>query len=312
MMQRSAQIYTLLLTAFVTIIAFASYRQKSTDAEGNANVPNFMAGDGIIPQVVKSVDLEGPFDFAGEPLPMENFDVRERLDRELLVNTYWHSSTLLNIKNTHKFFPIIERILTENGIPDDFKYLAVAESSLRNETSPAGAKGFWQFMKNTGEYYGLEINSEVDERFHLEKATQAACKYILDYKKRFGSWTLAAAAYNMGGTSLARNLETQRAERFYDLNLNDETNRYIFRLVAIKEILKAPEKFGFYLDPEDVYQPLNDYQIVEVNGPVANWGDFAREHSTTYRMVKVYNPWLLDSHLTNRNKKTYEIRVPAK
>lgn len=311
-MQRSAQIYTLLLTAFVTIIAFASYRQKSTDAEGNANVPNFMAGDGIIPQVVKSVDLEGPFDFAGEPLPMENFDVRERLDRELLVNTYWHSSTLLNIKNTHKFFPIIERILTENGIPDDFKYLAVAESSLRNETSPAGAKGFWQFMKNTGEYYGLEINSEVDERFHLEKATQAACKYILDYKKRFGSWTLAAAAYNMGGTSLARNLETQRAERFYDLNLNDETNRYIFRLVAIKEILKAPEKFGFYLDPEDVYQPLNDYQIVEVNGPVANWGDFAREHSTTYRMVKVYNPWLLDSHLTNRNKKTYEIRVPAK
>lgn len=311
MMQRSAQIYTLVLTAFVTIIAFASYRQKNADTE-QANTPVYALADGVIPQVVKSVDLEGPFDFAGELLPMENFDVRERLDRELLVNTYWHSSTLLNIKNTHKFFPIIERILAENGIPDDFKFLAVAESNLRNETSPAGAKGFWQFMKPTGEYYGLEINSEVDERFHLEKATQAACKYILDYKKRFGSWTLAAAAYNMGGTSLARNLETQRAEGFYDLNLSDETNRYVFRLVAIKEILKNPKKFGFYLEPEDVYQPLNDYQIKEVTGPVANWGDFARENGTTYRMIKVYNPWLLDSKLTNRNGKTYEIRVPAK
>jgi hypothetical protein len=312
MMQRSAQIYTLVLTAFVTIIAFASYRQKNADPPGSAGAPSLATADDRIPQVVKSVDLEGPFDFAGELLPMENFDVRERLDRELLVNTYWHSSTMLNIKNTYKFFPVIERILADNGIPDDFKYLAVAESSLRNETSPAGAKGFWQFMKNTGEYYGLEINSEVDERFHLEKATQAACKYILDYKKRFGSWTLAAAAYNMGGTSLARNLETQRAEQFYDLNLNDETNRYIFRLVAIKEILKNPEKFGFYLEPEEAYQPLNDYQIVEVKGPVPNWGDFAREHGTTYRMIKVYNPWLLDSNLTNRSGKTYEIRVPAK
>jgi hypothetical protein len=226
------------------------------------------------------------------------------------VNTYWHSSTLLNIKNTYKFFPVIERILAENGIPDDFKYLAVAESNLRNETSPAGAKGFWQFMKNTGEYYGLEINSEVDERFHLEKATQAACKYLLDYKKRFGTWTLSAAAYNMGGTRLASSIKSQRAEQFYDLNLSEETNRYVFRLVAIKEILRNPQDFGFYIEPEDTYQPLNNYQTVEVNGSVTNWGDFAIEHGTTYRMIKVFNPWLLDAKLTNSSKKTYEIRIP--
>lgn len=308
-MQRSVQIYTLALAAFVTVAVFASYRQQSS--EEKERQPVYAAAEGIIPQVVKSVDLEGPFDFAGEPLPMDNFDVRERLDRELLVNTYWHSSTLLNIKNAYKYFPIIERILAENGIPDDFKYLAVAESNLRNETSPAGAKGVWQFMKNTGEYYGLEINSEVDERYHLEKSTRAACKYIQDYKDRFGSWTLAAAAYNMGGTNMARVLKSQRAESFYDLNLSEETNRYVFRLVAIKEILKNPNDFGFYLEPEDMYRPLEDYQTVEVNGPVVNFGDFALEHGTTYRMLKVYNPWLLDSHLSNRSRKTYEIRVPA-
>lgn len=308
-MQRSVQIYTLVLTAFVTIAVFASYRQQFSGDEATAPVRTL--ADGNIPQVVKSVDLAGPFDFAGEPLPMENFDVRERLDRELLVNTYWHSSTLLNIKNSYKYFPLIERILMENGVPDDFKYLAVAESNLRNETSPAGAKGFWQFMKNTGEFYGLEINSEVDERFHLEKATRAACKYILDYKKRFGSWTLAAAAYNMGGTSLARFLESQRARQFYDLNVSEETNRYVFRLVAIKEILKNPKDFGFYIEAEDLYQPMENYRVVEVSEPVPSWGDFAVEHSTTYRLLKVYNPWLLDSKLTNRNKKTYEVRLPA-
>jgi len=307
-MQRSVQIYTLILAALATIAVFASYRQKSTEKE--TEKLTYALEDGVITQVVKSVDLEGPFDFAEELLPLDNFDVRERLDRELLVNTYWHSSTLLNIKNTYKFFPVIERILAEHGVPDDFKYLAVAESNLRNVTSPAGAKGFWQFMKPTGQHYGLEINSEVDERFHLEKATQAACKYLLDYKKRFGTWTLAAAAYNMGGTRLASSLKSQRAEEFYDLNLNEETNRYVFRLVAIKEVLKNPKEFGFYIEPDDTYQPLNNYRSIEVNSAVSNWGDFANEQGTTYRMIKVFNPWLLDSKLTNRSKKTYEIRVP--
>ena len=280
-MQKKLQLFTLILAAFVMIAIFTSNRQKATD--GQSEPAAFTAIDENIPQVVKSVDLDRPFDFAGEALPMDNFDVRERLDRELLVNTYWHSSTLLNIKNSYKYFPVIERMLAENDIPDDFKYLCVAESNLRNETSPAGAKGFWQFMKPTGQHYGLEINSEVDERFHLEKATEAACKYIKGYKDRFGTWTLAAAAYNMGGTRLASSLKSQRSQSFYDLNLNGETNRYIFRLVAIKEILKAPQDFGFYISKEDSYPPLDNYQIVTVNEPIANLGDFAVEHGTTYR-----------------------------
>lgn len=307
-MQKRLRFFTLVLAAFALVAIFASNRREAAERQAALSSP--MSTEEKIPQIVKSVDLDRPFDFAGEALPMDNFDVRERLDRELLVNTYWHSSTLLNIKNSYKYFPVIERMLAENGIPDDFKYLCVAESNLRNETSPAGAKGFWQFMKPTGQYYGLEINSEVDERFHLEKATEAACKYIQGYKDRFGTWTLAAAAYNMGGTSLARSLESQRGASFFDLNLNNETNRYIFRLVAIKEILKNPQDFGFYIGKDDSYPPLDNYQTVEVDTPIANLGDFAAEHGATYRMIKVFNPWLLDSKLSNRNKKTYEIRIP--
>ena len=242
---------------------------------------------------------------------MDNFDVRERLDRELLVNTYLHATTLLHIKNTYKYFPLIEKILSTNGLPDDFKYLAVAESSLRNAVSPAGARGIWQFMKNTGEYYGLEINEEVDERYHIEKATEAACKYLSDYKKQFGNWTLAAAAYNMGGPRLKKEMQLQRANNYYDLNLNDETSRYVFRVVAIKEVLQNPDAFGFYLEPNEGYPPLSNYKTVEVKEAIENLGDFALQHGTTYRMLKVYNPWLISSKLSNKTRKTYEIKIPS-
>ena len=302
-MQKAVQYYTLALASFLTITFFASYYSGTTEK------PEQPLEDKL-PQVIQPVSLDQSFDFAGEALPMDNFDVRERLDRELLTNTYWHSTTLQHIKNTYKYFPIIEKILAENDMPEDFKYLAVAESSLRNATSPAGARGIWQFMKNTGAFYGLEINSEVDERYHLEKATQAACKYLKDYYKQFGSWTLSAAAYNMGGPRLKKEMEVQRADNFYDLNLNQETNRYIFRLVAIKEILKTPEKFGFYLEAGDGYKPLTDYKIVKVSSSIPNLGDFAKEYGITYRMLKVYNPWLRTSKLTNRSGKTYEIKIP--
>jgi hypothetical protein len=302
-MQKAVQYYTLALASFLTITFFASYYSGTTEK------PEHPLEDKL-PQVIQPVSLDQSFDFAGEALPMDNFDVRERLDRELLTNTYWHSTTLQHIKNTYKYFPIIEKILAENDMPEDFKYLAVAESSLRNATSPAGARGIWQFMKNTGAFYGLEINSEVDERYHLEKATQAACKYLKDYYEQFGSWTLSAAAYNMGGPRLKKEMEVQRADNFYDLNLNQETNRYIFRLVAIKEILKTPEKFGFYLEAGDGYKPLTDYKIVKVSSSIPNLGDFAKEYGITYRMLKVYNPWLRTSKLTNRSGKTYEIKIP--
>ena len=200
-MQKSIIGYTLILAAFFTFAIFTSYTSNSKDAgtTSSSNSTSVENATNELPQIIKPVNLDKTFSFAGEIFPMENFDVRERLDRELLRNTYWHSNTLLNIKKAYKYFPIIEKILAENGVPDDFKYLSVAESDLSNAVSPAGAKGFWQFMKKTGQYYDLEINSQIDERYHLEKATQAFCKYIKsDYKRFNNSWLMAAAAYNMG------------------------------------------------------------------------------------------------------------------
>ena len=305
-MSKNIQIYTFILAAFLTVAIFASNINDSippvetiVKIQGNR-----------LPQIVKAPNLNRSFDFAGEALPMDNFDVRERLDRELLVNSYWQSSTMLNIKASKRYFPLFEKVFEEYGIPDDFKYIAVAESSLRNATSPAGAKGFWQFMKSVGQSFDLEVNSEVDERLNVEKATHAAAKHFLSLYKRFGSWTLAATAYNVGPTKLKRQKEEQRANTYYDMNLNQETSRYIFRLVAIKEILKDPAAFGFQLEEDDYYQPITDYAVVETNESIPNLGDFAKKYGTTYRMLKVYNPWLITGKLTNSKKKTYQIKVP--
>ncbi len=308
-MQKALQLYTLLLASFLTVLFFASY-YFTTESTAAAATIQEIPSSGNLPQVIRPVNINRPFDFAGESVPMHNFDVRERLDRELLINTYWHATTLLHIKSAYKYFPMMEKVLADNNMPDDFKYLAVAESSLRNAVSPAGAKGVWQFVKGTAEYYGLEINDEVDERYHIEKATEAACKYLSDYKKQFGNWTLAAAAYNMGGPRLKREMEAQRAKNYYDLNLNEETSRYVFRLIAIKEIMKNPRDFGFYLEEDDGYAPLGDYKMVEVNTPIESLYDFATSHGITYRMLKVYNPWLISTKLTNKARKTYQIKIP--
>lgn len=233
----------------------------------------------------------------------------ERLDRELSVNSYWEANTLINLKSSLRYFSVIEPILARYGVPDDFKYMAVAESNLRNEVSSAGAKGIWQFLESTAEYYGLEISTEVDERYHLEKSTEAACKYLKEYYDQFGNWTLSAAAYNMGAPRLAKYLEEQKAQSYYDLNLNSETSRYVFRVIAMKEIMRNPVSYGFYLDTEDLYQPLN-YSIVTVEEAVLSWGEFAVAHGTTYRMLKVFNPWLITNSLTNKDKKKYEVKIP--
>lgn len=242
---------------------------------------------------------------------MDNFDARERLDRELTENSYRHGKNMLNLKKARRYFPMIERILAENGVPDDFKYVAVAESDLSNAVSPAGARGFWQFMRPTAKDYGMEVSATVDERYNLEMATRAACKHILKLKKMMGSWTLAAAAYNVGQTRLKREVAAQRATTFYDLNLNKETSRYLFRLIAFKEIMKAPEDFGFNLGTEG-YLPLDDYAVVEVNKTIPNLGDFAQKYGTSYRMLKLYNPWLISTSLANKSGKQYFIKIPQK
>jgi membrane-bound lytic murein transglycosylase D len=290
--------YTGVIAAFLTIVIFTSYlNNQPLDAEPTV-------------QLIKPVAIGDTFDFAGERLPMKNFDVRERLDRELLVNTYWHSSTLLSLKKQSKYFAIIEPILSRYGIPDDFKYLSVAESNLSNANSPAGAKGFWQLMTPTAKAYGLDISLGIDERFNLEKATEAACQYLIHYKEKFGSWTMAAAAYNLGATKMTSEIRNQKTNNYYEMNLNEETSRYIFRLVAIKEILTNPEKFGFYLTSEDIYPPLEPYHIDTVQNSIPSLADYAKSKGITYRMLKVYNPWLLDSRLDNPSGKTYLIKLP--
>ncbi len=248
--------------------------------------------------------------FAGEPVPADQYQVRESLDRELLVNTYWQSSTLLLLKRANRWFPVIEPILAEYGVPDDFKYLALIESGLMNVVSPAGATGFWQILQGTGRDLGLEINDYVDERYHVKKSTVAACKYLLDAKERYGSWTMAAAAYNIGNSRMRRIIENQRVNNYYDLFLNEETARYVFRILAVKTIFEDPEAAGFYLQEEDLYPPLTYYKIA-VDTTIDNLVDFAFAHNTTYRALRELNPWIRGYKLPNRNRKLYEIKIPA-
>jgi membrane-bound lytic murein transglycosylase D len=262
----------------------------------------------LLPQRVAAIDMNRTFTFAGSDLPM-SYDVMERLDRELLVNSYWQSNTLLNLKRANRYFPEIEQILRQEGVPDDFKYLAVAESGLLNVTSSANATGFWQFRKLAAKEFGLEVNDEVDERYHLEKSTRAAAQYIKQLQKRFGTWIDAAAAYNMGPTNYAKILKAQGESSYYDLNLGEESSRYVFRIVAIKEIMSQSEEYGFILTESDKYTPLDKYYEVEVNTSVDSWKEFATKYGVSYRTLKIYNPWLRDNKLTVKNNK-YLVKIP--
>lgn len=248
-------------------------------------------------------------DFAGESTPLQITDVRERLDRELLINANLDATTLLIIKRANRAFPIIEPILKKYGVPDDFKYLAVIESGLVNAVSPAGARGVWQFMPLTAKEKGMEVNEMVDERYHLDKSTEAACKYLLEAKAKFGNWTLAAASYNGGMTGVTKQIEMQQVDSYYDLLLNDETSRYVFRILALKEIMKDPVKFGFTVDVSEMYVNLPS-KIITIDTSISNLASFAKAQGINYKILKIHNPWLRDKKLLNQNKKTYEIEIP--
>ena len=307
-MKLKVSLFNLCISAFLTIAVFSSYTTPKKDSKVSVS-----DSANHLPQVIKAITLNKNFTFADERVPTENFDVRERLDRELLVNSYWHSATVQNIKLANRFFPIIEPILRQEGVPDDFKYLAVAESGLRNATSSAGAKGFWQFLKSTGKEYGMEINDEVDERYHLEKATKAACKYLRKQKAKLGSWTLAAAAYNAGSRRISDNLAQQGMSSYYDINLNEETGRYVFRIMAMKEILSNPEQYGFQIAADEKYSPYDNLMTISYKeAGVLDLKSVAINNRITYRMLKVYNPWLLDSKITMSGKKEYFIKVPRR
>ncbi|MGB3547247.1 MAG: lytic transglycosylase domain-containing protein, partial [Saprospiraceae bacterium] len=263
-----------------------------------------------LPQVVKGVTLKDAYNFAGEALPMDNFDVRERLERELLRNAYFHSNTLLIIKRTKRYFPVIERILREEGLPEDLKYLAVAESDLEMVTSPAGARGLWQFMPAVARQYGLEVNNEVDERYHAEKSTRAVVNFLKNYYNQFGTWHYVAAAYNMGEGNMRKFQKAQTPDSYFDLNINQETMRYLFRIVAIKEIIENPTAFGFYVNKEDYYPTLDKFEERAETQSIPDLAVYARQRGTSYRMLKVYNPWLIDDNLPISQGNSYSIRVP--
>lgn len=249
-------------------------------------------------------------DFAGENTPLNISDVKERFERELLVNANLDATTLLIIKRANRAFPIIEPILAKYGVPDDFKYLAVIESGLVNAVSPAGARGVWQFMPATAKERGMEVTDMVDERYHLEKSTEAACKYLLDSKIRFGNWTLAAASYNGGISGVNKQIEMQKVTDYYDLLLTEETSRYVFRILALKEIMKAPEKYGFTIAPEELYQNLPTRKV-EIDSSIVDLASFAKEQGINYKILKIHNPWLRDKKLLNPNKKKYQIEIPT-
>lgn len=249
--------------------------------------------------------------FCDESVPLNRDDIRESLDREIQVNAYWHSQTLLFIKRANRYFPVIEPILKAEGVPDDFKYLAVIESSLMTRAlSPAGACGLWQFMGETAKSYGLEVNKEVDERYHIEKSTVAACRYLKVSKQKLGTWTLAAASYNAGMAGVNKQIEIQKESNYYDLLFGEETGRYVFRIIAVKEILSNPQQYGFYIQSDDLYKPYETTEI-EVKDSISDFAIFAKTHGTNYKTLKNLNPWLRDTKLINATKKSYLIKLPV-
>lgn len=248
--------------------------------------------------------------FAGEKMPLDNFDTRESLDREILTSAYRHSSTIMIIKRANRYLPLIEKILSKNNVPDDFKYLVAAESEFTNMVSPAGATGFWQIMAETGKEYGMEINNVVDERYDIEKSTEFACDYFLKSFEKYGNWTLAAASYNGGRAALDEQINIQKENNYYDLLLAEETARYIFRAVAYKLVITDPKSFGFDIDENDLYPEL-DYYEVKVDTAIADFSVFAKRFGTNYKMLKLLNPWLRKPYFTPKSDKTYIIKMPA-
>ncbi|MHB8580078.1 MAG: lytic transglycosylase domain-containing protein [Ignavibacteriaceae bacterium] len=259
---------------------------------------------------ITSPEIPSELNFAGEKVPLNNFEVKERIDRELIVNTYWFSSTILGMKRANRWFPVIVPILKKYKVPEDFKYLPLIESNLSNTTSYAGAVGFWQFTEEPAKKYGLEINDEVDERYNVEKSTEAACKYLLDAYSELNSWTLAAASYNMGLNGINKLILKEKADNYYNLLLSEETSRYVARILAMKIIFSDPHKYGYYLEPGDFYPPLKTTDVT-IDSSIDNWADYAISHGINYKTLKYYNPWLRDISLKNKNNETYILKMPV-
>lgn len=278
---------------------------------GSSQVNEQHSAKSEVPYCVTPPTVPTQVTFDGETIDLRRYDRRERMDREMMAFTYMHSTTMLLIKRANRYFPIIEPILKANGIPDDFKYLMVIESNLNNiARSPAGAAGLWQFMPATGREFGLEVNDNVDERYHIEKATVAACKYFKQAYAKYGDWMAVSAAYNAGQGRISSQLEKQLASHAMDLWLVEETSRYMFRLLAAKAVISNPQRYGFLLKREHLY-PAIPYTEVTVTTGIDNLAQFAKNKGITYAQLKDANPWLRDTSLMNKSGRTYILKIPT-
>jgi len=289
------------IAVFVIILCISGMQKDSAFVKA-AEPKYFIISGFVIPDTLF---------FAGERVPLNYSDIRESLDKELQINAYWHSQTIMIIKRAKRYFPIIDSILKKNGLPSDFKYLAVAESGLQNISSPSNAEGFWQFLKATAKESGLEVNEFVDERYHLEKSTEAFCKFINVSYKLFGNWTTAAASYNEGRQAISKQLEFQKEDNYYNLSLFEETSRYIFRMISFKLIMQNPQKYSFIISEESRYKPYK-YNEICVDSTIANLTDFAIQQGANYKTLKMLNPWLRNHSLPNKSHKLYTIKIPIK
>lgn len=299
-----------ILTAFILICTVIIIFSIALGFKGFSNNPEKeqLASDTIYN--IKSFKLPDSVTFAGEKMPLDNFDTRESLERELLISAYRHSSTILIIMRANRYLPIIEKTLKKNNVPDDFKYLVAAESEYSNMISPVGATGFWQIMPETGREEGMEINTVVDERYDVEKSTQFACEYFLKSYEKYGNWTLAAASYNGGRAGINDQVEIQHQTNYYDLLLSEETARYIFRAVAYKMVITDPLSFGFHIGTDELYPVLNYYEV-KVDSAITDFSGFAEKFGTNYKMLKFLNPWLRKPYLTPKPNKVYMIKIPS-
>ncbi len=295
------------VTAAITLLPAQSNDEQLEEYEGTER--EFLSFDQI-DHITHDIELPDIMYFCGEEVPLDLFYVRERLERELIINTYRHSTTIMQLKRTTRWFPVMESIMEQYGLPEDFKYLAMIESELTNAVSSSKATGFWQFLESTGKEYGLEINKQVDMRYNVEKETVAACKYLKESYRKFGNWISAAAAYNCGNGRISRTMEEQRVDSYFDMLLPEETQRYVYRILALKLITENPEKYGFQIGDNGWYRPY-ETKTVTVTESIPNLVQFAYEQGTNYKMLKYFNPWLRSNSLTISAGNSYEIKIPT-
>ncbi len=308
-MLKQLKTISLIIIALLGVSSIGSwYAQNKQEVEGQALNVSKLADTAKF-ENARFISIPNKLEFAGEAMPLSDADVRERMDREIHINTYWHTNTILMIKKANRWLPAISAELAKAGVPDDFKYLVAIETNFKNDTSPRNAVGFWQFLKASGKEQGLVVTEEIDERYDPIKSTRAAARYLKNAYNKFGSWTMAAASYNRGVAGMRRAMDHQKELNYYNLLLNEETARYVFRIVAAKLILESPADYGFKINTSELYQPFETYDI-EVTKSIPSLVDWAQQNSISYRQLKRYNPWLRKNKLTIAPGKTYFIKIP--